>query len=754
MDGGESNITTGIVAAPYHPQDDFGDDPFDDCPPQTLQAFEESAILASQRPPKSFNNNGFYHQEEIVNLDDYPRSFAMPARHATPPVPRPQPSTQSVDLQALVQRLEKENLALKASSNQAHAQAQTKTGEVTILRKRLEKSTRDYEARLDTLRKSHQSTQAQSKLDLESVRKEREKIETDKKFLEHDFVARVRQPSKKPLQPSNKQHQNDSFKHKLPFGDGFDDGQMLLVSPRKNRANVSFDSAPSTPHQRTEKKRKRFEDSPAHPHNPLPLQDPSPIPSPWHSFTPLEESANVLPILSASTNKAQFLQDLLEFRIEPSGERLLEIMATHRLPSDPRQTLSNLLLDKISQSPVEQSSPDVASEFIISISSIWAQCLQEEYYLVVDVIIKAINHVFASSTYHFIQEIVLFVLPSAMKTIDLVVFPIVSRTYNESQGILDESSPPPNIAIDACFVMVEIMAFSCRNYPDQLDAFWKLVNIRWVLCLLIEAQPLHHAIFICNLLRSSAQPNTFGPIWKQDDASTANDQAEIESLVIERLTALLSQLPAKESKEPLTTLEILSFRLTVIHTLQAMTVLPRDGASIAKHEMAIGRIIKFLYHVIDLLYSPTTYPDDTHRLAITCVNTTMRLLYHTLTRHATKIDLREKLKMVKGGAHLHLIALTRLAFCESIVLEKGIDPAVSDAAHALLDEFLSPVEGEQLLKMFPSADSTGMFAQNRIDNMEEDTELEAKMVEEGEADVEDDVVMQDDGTKQNPMEID
>jgi hypothetical protein len=57
---------------------------------------------------------------------------------------------------------------------------------------------------------------------------------------------------------------------------------------------------------------------------------------------------------------------------------------------------------------------------------------------------------------------------------------------------------------------------------------------------------------------------------------------------------------------------------------------------------------------------------------------------------------------------MHLVALTRVAFCEAVVLERGIDPAASDAAHALLDEFLSPYEGEQLLQMYPTADSTAV----------------------------------------------
>jgi hypothetical protein len=127
--------------------------------------------------------------------------------------------------------------------------------------------------------------------------------------------------------------------------------------------------------------------------------------------------------------------------------------------------------------------------------------------------------------------------------------------------------------------------------------------------------------------------------------------------------------------------------------------------ALANQRSAIGRLIHFLHDSIDALYSPATTLTAIHDLTIQCVNTTMRLLYHLLTTHADKIDVREKLRAVEGGTHMHLIALTRLAFCESVILERGIEPEVSDAAHALLDEFLSPVEGEQLLVMFASGES-------------------------------------------------
>lgn len=47
------------------------------------------------------------------------------------------------------------------------------------------------------------------------------------------------------------------------------------------------------------------------------------------------------------------------------------------------------------------------------------------------------------------------------------------------------------------------------------------------------------------------------------------------------------------------------------------------------------------------------------------------------------------------------MAFTRLAFSDALVLEEGIEEEVVDAAHQLLDEYLTPEEGVALLKAFP-----------------------------------------------------
>jgi hypothetical protein len=792
--------------------DDFDDDAFINIPSQTLQALEHKAVLASQQPTtvnptrptpvkprqplSTIQNNvsnqdeanqGQGQQEEVVNLDDYTivhrPTYASNHGNTTtnsqwikPLVHRGYGSGQSAssqrppkstpgsgpDLQAIIQRLEKEKLALKQAAETAVSRAQAKSGEVAILRQRLDKSTIEYEQRIEALKQTQLEAAVQSKADLDALKRDREKIETDRKFLEHDLAleaGRSRQStrmSKKTIIPANvsgphaRAGASPVRGSKIPFGDGFQNDDVRLVSPTKKKSSIvanhshvnksfNFDdevvvmsspsksrdgTAPSTPNQRLEKKRRRGDQSPGQAVE-LPLKDVPKDASPWQLFTPFspdpEAEAAIGPVLeSKATERLHFLQQILEFRVPGSEDRLLEVLGQHSLPSDPNQKLSKLLLDKLTGSGYNDSGMDTGFTFCVGISELWSAALREKYYVIIDLMVSVVQFVLGSKRYAFIRELVEYTLPPAMETINLVAFPISAKSYNESQGIKDESKPPPKLDMEACLDLIILMSFACQDSPEHLASFWKIINIHWVLCLLMEAQPMLHVNFICSLLQTSAQTTSFGPIFREDDTGTAKNQEEIEFLLVERLTSLLFQVPAAPSPDsPLEMNDILTFRLVVLQTLQSMSLPPRNGQSLAQHNMAIGRIIQFLYESIDFLYAPSSCPTDTHDLTITCVNTTMRLLYHILTQHASTIDIREKLKMVQGGAHLHLIALTRLAFCESIILEKGIDPAVSDAAHVLLDEFLSPIEGEQLLRMFPSADSTGVWAP-MTNEMEED----------------------------------
>ena len=92
-------------------------------------------------------------------------------------------------------------------------------------------------------------------------------------------------------------------------------------------------------------------------------------------------------------------------------------------------------------------------------------------------------------------------------------------------------------------------------------------------------------------------------------------------------------------------------------------------------------------------------------LSARLVNECTRVLHDLLTHYAPQINLQQKLSAIPNGSgvHKHLVTLTRLAFSEGLVLEAGLAAAVVEAAHHMLEDCVTPEEGEALLGAFASA---------------------------------------------------
>lgn len=67
------------------------------------------------------------------------------------------------------------------------------------------------------------------------------------------------------------------------------------------------------------------------------------------------------------------------------------------------------------------------------------------------------------------------------------------------------------------------------------------------------------------------------------------------------------------------------------------------------------------------------------------------------------IRLQEKVAVIPGGTHKHLVGLTRLAFSEGLVQEAEIEDEVVEYARKLLEEEITPEEGEALRAAFTPA---------------------------------------------------
>ena len=89
------------------------------------------------------------------------------------------------------------------------------------------------------------------------------------------------------------------------------------------------------------------------------------------------------------------------------------------------------------------------------------------------------------------------------------------------------------------------------------------------------------------------------------------------------------------------------------------------------------------------------------RVRTELVNRSTLLLFHITSVYAETIgNLQEKLRAPPTSVYKHLITLSRLAFSEGVWFERGIHEDVLDCAHQMLEELVTPEEGEALQKAF------------------------------------------------------
>lgn len=255
----------------------------------------------------------------------------------------------------------------------------------------------------------------------------------------------------------------------------------------------------------------------------------------------------------------------------------------------------------------------------------------------------------------------------------------------------------------------------------------------FALVLLVRSQPLSTMRTMLQVLQTSCLPSTFGPIIPAADGDmNVERQASREVGLIDRLLNLLIEVPKPmKGCDGYDDCHIAALRLDVLGVFMAMctkgfspdTKESHGGKLLAEHKLTIGRLFRFLCDSVNLLYVyppveitdiplPTSSPDDQdaaateetqespHSLTCRAINATVRILHHVLTTYTSLIDLPKKLAAIHGGPHKHLIGLARLAFSDQVFMEAGIESDVVDAAHEMLDGYLTFEEGESLLSLF------------------------------------------------------
>ncbi|OCL03227.1 hypothetical protein AOQ84DRAFT_442872 [Glonium stellatum] len=632
----------------------------------------------------------------------------------------PGPGIGISELQIRIQELERERANLLKAVEDAKSAAMSKAGEISIVRRNHEKTTKEYERRIAVMQQIHAEVVAKQKEELEKTKKDRELVETNNLFLEHDLAREAEKAKqlKKSLKdgagnkpkPAQGSPAVTPKKHKsLPLGDGFGNDDIVTVSPSKVRDKPKI----STPKLGAKRKRQIIDQSPV---LPLRLSEPRERARQQDlvEAPDLDIDLALLSKLGKEDERFEFIQRLLNHQPSNEHERTLEALTRHAFPSKSDKMLSSVLYDELVNCTFDEDTDGLPLKVCHILMSLWDQCLKEHYYSPLYLLIDALQFILAYDFMTTAVAVTETALPLILASVDLVAIPI-ARASTNSAFIPDRDTPAQvklrkEIDVLKCLALLYTIATSCVATPEAISRFWQCMPSDFVLLMLMKAQSLPQIILMLRIFSTSALPNTLGAIVPAEFGP--EQQVKRETDTVDRLTNLLFEFPevrdepkAKDTAIPShTPISVCNLRIQVLHVLGALCVHTHGGRSLSRHRHAIGRLVRFLHDQIDALYDYNTL---THSLTVDSINLSMRLLYHLLTNFPDDIDMKAKLNVVQGGSHKHLVALTRLAFSDALVLEEGIEEEVVDAAHQLLDEYLSPEEGEALLQVFSSGRSVG-----------------------------------------------
>jgi hypothetical protein len=605
----------------------------------------------------------------------------------------------AADNSADVSRLQAKIAALEAEQERLQ-------GEVKIVRSKHDMSNRAYETRLAAMTKQHRDESAQQKLEIEASKRERELLETDNRFIQHDLMQeaerakRLNGPGKIRTTAASRGTVGKGKRAANGLGDGFDEVEVNAMSPSRSRDR----SQEQTP--KAGGKRKRMA-----PDSPIPLafsQPRQPVVKEDSVQTTVSSdfAAPPVTISTPADERFAYYQMIMNHRPYEEHVRTFEAFAKTCFPSEPDRTLASLFGDRVgvnSSADVEAFAQDIASIML----DFWSRCLEEKhvapFYLILDLLKFVLNGQRAMITVNLMGRAV----PLCVKSINLIAVEIAKTSlYGTSTKSAIKTDAQAQLVddldIDEVVGFLHDLCQAAAIFPDSIKDFWSRLEITFLLVLLNSAQPIFQVTQMLQMLGSSALDTTFGAIVQDPD-----EQNSIENGLVAHLTSLLFvnfTQPADE--EPYTTEEIAEVRLEILKLFMSMCQEDHGGRLLAQHRSAIGRLVRFLDGQISRLYTvrpgmgfETDAPERrAHDLIVETINTTTKLLYHLLRTYDGSIDIVQKLRAVLGGYHKFLGSLSRVAFSTQLVFEEGIDDAAADAAHAILDRVLGPDDGEAVMQ--------------------------------------------------------
>lgn len=170
-------------------------------------------------------------------------------------------------LQARIAELERQQAVLQKTAEDARAQYLSKAGEISIVRANHDKASKEYERRLTVMQQLHSEEVTKQKAELDRTKRDKDKVETDNRFLQHDLAqeAEKAKSMKRSLamRPGTASRPVQDIKDTTPkstpkndkmvatFRDGFDDDEVQVVSPTKAKEKTKVTTPKRAKRKRT-----------------------------------------------------------------------------------------------------------------------------------------------------------------------------------------------------------------------------------------------------------------------------------------------------------------------------------------------------------------------------------------------------------------------------------------------------------------------------------------------------------------------
>ncbi|GAB7349086.1 hypothetical protein MBLNU459_g8040t1 [Dothideomycetes sp. NU459] len=628
-------------------------------------------------------------------------------------------------LEARVKELERERVNLQKSVQDAETAALKKAGEIAILRAKHDKDAKEYERRIAVMQKLHADEAAKHRAEAQAAKKDRDTVETNNRFLEHDLAQemerakrikptatsaadpKARNNTKQSSGPSNA----SAASHSLPFRDGFDDHEIVLVSPSKAKEKYKAETPKAG-----EKRKRNVTASPG-----IPLQFTAKSPAAVAAPEELEVQDQSACRREEQDSRLQMVQRILNHRPPGGHEHSVETLARYAFPSLPDRSIAGQVLDELSHLPTPKKGEDADISLTICnhILDLWSACLDEEYYSPLYLLLDLFEFVTILAPRASRQALIERIVPLATKTIDLIVIPLARPT--EDVAVVDKIKEKAKLRlaeevnIDHVLSILHMIGMSAAQSTETCQTFWQKMEFDFTLLMMNKIQELPHIQLVLELVASSVLAESFGVISAQP-----GKQTDFETHTLNRLTTLIFEKPVAPSDQtPYDDEEISTLHLEAIRALSAIGSTPHGSIALAQHKLAIGRLFRFLHVQVTVLYDLPSmtwkYGDNglelseqsnIQKLTTMLISITTRLLHHLICHHENLINLRDKLSVIYGGHHKFIVSLTRLAFSEPLVYEAGIEEEVFDAAHDILDAVVNPDEAEGILEAFETPRGT------------------------------------------------